>query len=428
MNATRCACVLLILLCFASAMAQMTTGSVVGTVTSEGAPLPGVTVTATSPSLQGSRTAVSGEGGGFFLPNLAPGSYKLTFELAGMERVEKRVTVSVSQTSRADTAMRLSAVAEQITVTAAVPIAAAAQEIAANFESEQINQLPVDRTIDSVVRLAPGVTEAGPNNQITISGATSFDNLFLVNGVVVNENLRGQPTPLYIEDAVQETTVLSGGISAEFGRFTGGVVSTITKSGGNEFSGSLRDSLSNPNWSSKTAFADQVDPLDEINSVYEATLGGRILTDRLWFFTSGRTQSTEQSRQTTQTNIPFTSTTDDNRYEAKLTGQVTPRHSLVGSYTNSHNEIDKSISSGSVVDLRSLTPYDRPRSIMSFNYNGVLSDKVLIEGQFSRMNDKFTNGANDRDLINGTLLMDVSTRRRMWSPTFCGAPCPPKER
>jgi hypothetical protein len=429
MNATRCASVLLILLLASTgAVAQMTTGSVVGTVTSEGAPLPGVTVTASSPALQGVRTTVSGEGGGFSFPNLPPGSYRLTYELAGMEKMEKRVTVSVSQTSRADTEMRVAAVAEQITVTAEAPVAAMTDEIAANFESEQINQLPVDRTIDSVVRLSPGVTEAGPNNQITISGATSFDNLFLVNGVVVNENLRGQPTPLYIEDAVQETTVLSGGISAEFGRFTGGVVSTITKSGGNEFSGSIRDSLTNPSWSDKTDFAAQVEPLDEINSVYEATLGGRILTDRLWFFTSGRTQSTEQSRQTTQTNIPFTSTTDDNRYEIKLTGQVTPRHSLVGSYTNSHNEIDKSVSSGSVVDLRSLTPYDRPRSLMSINYNGVLSDQVLIEGQYSRMNDKFTNGANERDIINGTLLMDVSTRRRMWSPTFCGAPCPPKER
>src|SRR5204863_3288790 len=139
------------------------------------------------------------------------------------------------------------------------------------------------RTIDDVTRLAPGVNEAGPNDQITISGANSFDNLFLVNGVVVNENLRGQPNPLYIEDAIQETTVLTGGVSAEFGRFTGGVVSTITKSGGNDFSGSLRDNLTNPSWTDETKFAGQVANLDDPNHQGEGTFGGHILRDRLWF-------------------------------------------------------------------------------------------------------------------------------------------------
>src|SRR3954454_19363714 len=80
------------------------------------------------------------------------------------------------------------------------------------------------------------------NGQLQISGAPGYDNLVLINGVVVTENVRGQMRPMYVEDAIQETTVLTGAISAEYGRFSGGVVSTITKSGGNEFSGSLRDS------------------------------------------------------------------------------------------------------------------------------------------------------------------------------------------
>jgi len=72
--------------------------------------------------------------------------------------------------------------------------------------------------------------------------------------VVVNENLRGQPHNLFIEDAIQETTVVTTGISAEYGRFTGGVVSTLTKSGGNEFTGSFRDSMTNPNWTETPDF------------------------------------------------------------------------------------------------------------------------------------------------------------------------------
>ena len=67
----------------------------------------------------------------------------------------------------------------------------------------------------------------------------SFENLFLLNGVSINENIRGQAFDTAIEDAIQETTVANGGVSAEFGRFSGGVVNIITKSGGNQFSGQL---------------------------------------------------------------------------------------------------------------------------------------------------------------------------------------------
>src|SRR6185503_16201429 len=257
------------LLCAATLVAQSTTGTLVGTVTSDGKPLPGVTVTVTSPALQGSRTTVTGDAGGYQFPALPPGDYTVTFDLEGMHRIEKSAVVGLSQTARADAEMTLTSLAEEITVTASAPPEVETTEIAASFDVETINQLPTGRTIDDIVALSPGVTEAGPNDQLTISGSMSFESLFLVNGVVVNENVRGQPNPLYIEDAVQETTVLTGGVSAEFGRFTGGVVSTITKSGGNDFSGSLRDNLTNPSWTDETKFAGQVANLDDLNHQYE---------------------------------------------------------------------------------------------------------------------------------------------------------------
>jgi hypothetical protein len=425
----RCAAVsILVLVALSSAFAQGTTGSLTGTVTTGGSALPGVTVTVSSPSLQGNRTAVTNESGGYSFPALPPGSYTVAFDLEGMQRVERRVTVALAQTNRADAELAMSSLSESLTVTAVATPAVETTEIANNFLTEQINELPTGRTIDDITRLSAGVNEAGPNNQITISGANSYDNLFLVDGVIVNENLRGQPNPLYIEDAIQETTVLTGGISAEFGRFTGGVVSTITKSGGNEFSGSLRDSLTNPNWTEKSDYAGQTEPIDDINSAYEGTLGGRILRDRLWFFGAGRLNESALSRQTTMTNIPYVFTTDDTRYEAKLTGQITQKHSLVGTYINSKEERENNVSGGRVVDLRSLAPYQRPKSLISVNYNGVVSDNILLEGQYSRMNDKFTNGAESRDIIDGTLLVDDDAGVRGWSPTFCGSPCPPKER
>ena len=78
---------------------------------------------------------------------------------------------------------------------------------------------------------------------MVINGAFAFDNVFMINGVDINDNLFAQPQNLFIEDAIEETQVLTSGISAEYGRFTGGVINAITKSGGNSFSGSGRVEL-----------------------------------------------------------------------------------------------------------------------------------------------------------------------------------------
>ena len=135
-----------------------------------------------------------------------------------------------------------------------------------------------------------------------------------MNGVTVNENLRGQAYDLYIEDAIQETTVATAGVSAEYGRFGGGVVNIVTKSGGNRFSGSFRDTLNNDQWRKTTPFEQTAVNglggsdlrIDTVVPTYEYTLGGPVLRDRLWFFTAGRLQKQESGRNTAVTNIPYT--------------------------------------------------------------------------------------------------------------------------
>ena len=242
---------LLILVGTVSVLGQASSGTLTGVATADGVPLPGVTVTVSSPSLQGTRTAVTGENGAFIFPSLPPGTYTVLFELEGMAAVTKTTQVSLAQTQRADAALGVNALAETLTVTADAPTVIQTSDISTNFEAEFVENLPIRRGILSQVELAPGVSTQyrGTNESaLIISGAPSYENLYLVNGAVVNENLRGQPESVFIEDAIQETTVLTGNVSAEYGRFTGGVVSAITKSGGNEFSGSIRDSLENDDW------------------------------------------------------------------------------------------------------------------------------------------------------------------------------------
>src|SRR5688572_32638738 len=119
----------IVLLTSAVALGQGTTGSLIGTVTSEGSSLPGVTVTITSPSLQGSRTTVTGDAGGYSFPSLPPGDYRVRFELDGLQAVTRELRVNLAQTSRGDADLRPSALTEAITVTAAAPAALETNEV-----------------------------------------------------------------------------------------------------------------------------------------------------------------------------------------------------------------------------------------------------------------------------------------------------------
>ncbi|NJL29085.1 MAG: TonB-dependent receptor [Thermoanaerobaculia bacterium] len=431
-------CLLASLMLVPQILAQNPTGTVTGRVTDkDGGSLPGVTVTATSPNLQGTRTTQSGANGDFKLGVLPPGEYKLTYELEGFATAVKNVKVSAAQSVLADVTMQLSEVIEEIVVTSNYETISETQTVASTYTKEEVESLPVNRTIVESVALAPGVHQTGPkgsgvrNGNVSISGAMSFENLWLINGVVINENLRGQSLPLFIEDAVQETTTATAGVSAEYGRFTGGVVNVITKSGGNDFSGSLRVSLENESWGEKTPLqeARNTKTADVNNEAYEATLGGPFWRDKIWFFLAGRSEDTETVGTTnSRTSLSFPRTSAEDRFEGKLTLALTPSHSLVGSYL----DIDFARTGnffGTILDLRSVTSRTDPQSIKSGNYTGILSSSFFVEAQYSEREFQIAVGSGGpRDLINGTLIRDRATGgQNFWSPQFCGF-CETEER
>ncbi|MDQ5857369.1 MAG: TonB-dependent receptor, partial [Acidobacteriota bacterium] len=402
------------------ALAQGTTASLTGAVTSGGEPLPGATVTVTSSALQGTRTATTGGSGNYSIQGLPPGDYSVQFEMPGMQTETQKVRLLLAQTTRADAELAVGRVEEAITVKGTAAAVLETTQIATNFTSEEIGMLPIARTIVATVLLAPGVSNTGVNNQVTISGAPSYDNVFLVDGVVVNENLRGQPHNLFIEDAIQETTILAGGVSAEYGRFTGGVVSTLTKSGGNRFSGSFRDSFSNPDWTEKTPWPTEADHVKHTDQVYEATLGGRVLKDHLWFFGAGRLAERSIQRFTSITNLPYTNGFDETRWEGKLTAQIASGHNFVASYLDIAND-ETNNAFGTILDFDSLVPIrSLPNTLLALNYNGVITKNLLVELQYAQKDFTFENsGSRFTDRINGTLLVDTNGRR-FHSPTFCG--------
>jgi hypothetical protein len=414
-------------LCLASSIsAQVPTGEVGGQVTDEsGAALPGVTVTATSPNLQGERTVHTTQNGAYQIPLLPPGLYEIAYQLEGMTAVTREVKVSAGQGQRVDVRMGLDIVTEQITVTADAQVISTTSTAQATFTSEEISELPVNRGVLDTVALAAGTSETGPGGNTTISGAMSFENLWLVNGVVVNENLRGQPLNLFIEDAIQETTTSTGAVGAQHGRFTGGVVNVLTKSGGNEFTGSLRASLSNQDWVStgrEELFNPDFQAEDQVNDTYEATLGGFLLRDRIWFFAAGRDLELEEIAQTSQTGISFPQVSEQQRYEGKLTFQITDSHSLIGSYL----EIDQLAGNSfftalDPLDLAVLTDRTDPQELKSINYRGIFTPEFYVEAQYSERDFNIgVGGGGPRDLAAGSPWETIFDNSYWHAPFFCG--------
>jgi hypothetical protein len=408
-------------------------GKLSGRVTAGDQPLPGVKVTVSSPNLQGTKSAVTSSAGDYLFPSLPPGEYEVTFEAQGLQTVKQVLRIGAAQSNVLDTEMAAAAVTEEIVVTGSLENISQTVQAATTYTKQLVDALPEGRTLNEVVALSPGVQPNGPAKNtttglgsITISGAPSYENLILVNGVVNNENVRGQSLDLYIEDAVQETTTASAGVSAEYGRFTGGVVNVLTKSGGNTFSGSLRDTLRNQSWEAKTPLTTK--QTDKVNPTYEATLGGPILRDRLWFFGAARDLDLNQTLNTNITNIPYPSGQKQQRYEAKLTASITPSHTLVGSYMKVKQK-DLGNSFQAILDLASVYDRETPQEQYSGNYTGVLTENLVATAQYSKR--KFTfigSGAPSTDLIAGTLLLDRSRgNARYHSPTFCGV-CGPELR
>lgn len=440
---------------------QTTTGTITGRVVdSQDLPIPGATVTVSGPGVPGALAALTSESGEYILPLLPPGTYSVSVELSGFEPQERVLTVAATQVVPLNVRLGPAALEEAVLVVGQpADVLTRTAVVGTSFKQDVIAALPTNRDLSASLLMAPSVHPTGPSGNFTIAGAMSFESLFMVNGVTVNENVRGQPFALYVEDAIQEIVVATDGVSAEYGRFSGGIVNVITKSGTNRFSGSFRDTLYNDNWRARVVGngnfqtpgetgapcnlvagigGTQVpDPhcfsgdtkVAKVTPTYEYVLGGPVLRDRLWFFTAGRFQNLETARNTANpVNLPYVFQDKRERYEIKLTGSVNIRHRLEGSYqkeaaTQSNNAV------GNVLDFASLYTRRTPLDSLQFGYSGVLSSQLFFEARVSTRAFSFIgNGAPTTDVIGGTNLLDRARGNlRYWSPTFCGV-CGPEER
>jgi len=281
------------------ALAQGTSvlfGTVTDTTTKR--PVADVLVTATSPNLQGEQTVVTDNSGAYRIPQLPSGSYTLRFEREAFKPyLRENVTVRLDYSVRVNVELiPESALTEEVLVVGQTPTvdvgsASTGVNIGENFLRNIAVVAPTgkgaaSRSFESLAELAPGAN--ADTYGVSVSGATSPENQYIVDGVSVNDPGFGiNGTPLSIE-FIQEVNVISGGYLPEYGRSTGGVVNAVTKSGSNEFHGSVFGNFSPGSFSPKGTelVSGTVSGRASLYNLgdFGAELGGPILKDKLWFY------------------------------------------------------------------------------------------------------------------------------------------------
>lgn len=347
----------------AAAQTDVTTGRIVGQVfDQEGQPLPGVSVEAKNTGTGLLLTAVTDARGTYRIINVVVGDYTVTANLSGFQKQSRpKVTVTIGAALTVDFKLTMAAVAETVVVTGAAPIIETTQTATENtVDANAINTLPiVGRNFTDFVTLTPNAQRETQRGNLALGGQRGINTMVTIDGVDFTNSFFGGVSgaaegrsPLSItQEAIREFQVVQAGASAEFGRSSGGFVNVVTKSGSNDFHGSLLGYYRPSSWSAK--LADGTDPRDSKRNNLGGSLGGPLLKDSLFFFGSYERQrqnttvptnaivsADEQILVAKYPNYPvsgssFTQSADADSYFGRLDYQVTDRHRVTGraSYT-----------------------------------------------------------------------------------------------
>jgi outer membrane receptor protein involved in Fe transport len=314
---------------------------ITGTVTdaATGKPVPDVVVTATSPALQGEEVVVTDASGTYRLPQLPAGTYLLKLEKESYKLFNRPdVAIRLDKTVRVNIQMLPESVgsSDVITVVGKPPtVDIGSTTTGVTVGKEFINNVPFIRpnasgirSFESLAAVAPQV--AADTYGFGFSGATSAENQIYLDGVSVNDPQVGTNGAQLPVDFIEEANVISGSYNAEYGRAGGGIITAQTKSGSNEFHGSVFANFTPgvlasaaPQIITRGASAVLQAQLWNIAD-FGAELGGPILKDRLWFY-AGFSPTFSRRRDTRTLNTYRVDTdpvTGDESYGVDSTGNL----------------------------------------------------------------------------------------------------------
>jgi hypothetical protein len=349
------------LLAAGSAVAQTSEGSLRGYVKDEqSGVLPGVTVTATSPALLSPVIAVSESDGLYRLNNLPPGTYTMTAELAGFATYRQQgILARAGSTFSIDIVMKVGNLAETITVSGDSPmVEISSPSSTLNVQGELMRAAPVtsSRLFTDVVEMAPGVESrnvtSNPGRAMYFHGATLYAHAFQLEGAPAASYYDGSPYTMNMGgDVIQDVELKLGGVDAASPLSTGVVMNIITPRGGNIFKGSAAYAYQPLAWNGSNTQSGQVQgglPRVQSTKQWDLSLGGPVVKDLVWFFSSYRRSDLVDGISRTETDLaflrafrpnfqPFSNTYRSNQPFIKVTAKATAKHELSGFYQYDRN-------------------------------------------------------------------------------------------
>jgi hypothetical protein len=279
---------------------QAITGTVVGTVRDPtGAVIQGAQITATNLATGITQSTVSGPQGNYTIPNLAPGSYKISAQSKGFATsVASNTSVQVQQTTRADFTLSPGQTTQQITVTSEAPLVqSTTSDLGAVIQSRQIEALPLNgRLFEQLVTVVPGAVQSGWGDfaenpsaagaqsptQAVVNGLPWSGNYYMIDGIHDTEPLNAFISITPPLDSVYSFKVETSNPNAEYGSFGGAIINLTTKSGTNNFHGEVFDFLRNDDLNARDFFAQARSPYK--SNQFGGAFGGPIVKNKLFFF------------------------------------------------------------------------------------------------------------------------------------------------
>src|SRR5262245_12942243 len=390
-----------------------------------GAVLPGATVEATSDALiERTRSATTDGQGAYKIVDLRPGIYVVSFTVAGFQTIKREgleLPSNFTMTVNAD--LKIGAVAESVTVTGSSPVVDVQSNTrAAVLPRDVLDSVPNAHTIQSVGQLVVGVTLTAPDvggsqamqqTYFTVRGAGAGQTTVLMDGMIINGLQGDGAIQSYLNDAgSQEMVYQTGGGAADSA--TGGLkLNLIPKEGGNRFAGSLffgyeSDSMQSSNLTPSLEAAG-VRVLDKIGLYRDvnATQGGPLAKDKVWFFASGRLFTVNKPIASTfhvppgQTYAACNSGAisceqgvDDqsiNSVLGRVTWQVSPRNKCSAYADKIWKSRSAAMNPGDDPDTSSVV-WTSPLYLTSTaKWTSTVSSKLLIEGGYSSNIERYEN-------------------------------------
>src|SRR5688572_4315957 len=417
--------------------AALAQGTLTGTVRdSSGGVLPGVTVEATSPAIQGgSRTVVTDDNGVYRIIELGPGVYKLTFTLQGFNVVQREgIQLGGTQALTIPIVLGVGNLQETITVTGETPVVDV-QTVSRQtvLDQEVIQSMPGARTVGNLLNATPGLTvdNNGLNPTPTMTffsarGGQTNEGRMTVNGLTVAAAFNGGGVSSYILDTANSDEVsvtVSGGMGESD---TGGpVMNLVPRAGGNTFRGTAFYNNAGE-WSRGDNLDDElravgINETPGILAAYDASLsyGGPIKRDRLWFYGSARKLNTQTAVEGIVANVnagnlarwdwvrddslPARQTQGRSMFIGRATAQVTDKHRINFSHEYQHRcegaplrretedgcdtrGADWIASAGATTSPEAATAYiDFPYTLTQALWTAPVTNKVLLEAGYSRL-------------------------------------------